>query len=331
MDLLIIGAGMAGLTAARRLRARGLRVGVLEKARGAGGRLATRRENDGPRRWDHGAQFLTIREPEFRRELGSLLDSGALRPWGEGGADARQVHRDGMSAVVKHWSAELLAAGALELGRRAVGVAINSAGGWQVALDDGGTRSARALLITAPLPQALELLAASGVDGTVGAPELGRLGYRACAALLLSFANDAPGLPAPGWRDAGLPEGIRGVFDQRAKGVSPGAGAWVIHADPGLSAELQSLSEVEARDRLLECVGALLPAEPSGVQLHRWRYSEPERTHSALWHEPAGIGAPLVLAGDAFGGPRIEGAWRSGNVAAERLWERLGGKPGSGS
>ena len=43
MDVLIIGGGMAGLTAASELQGAGCRVLVLDKGRGVGGRLASRR------------------------------------------------------------------------------------------------------------------------------------------------------------------------------------------------------------------------------------------------------------------------------------------------
>ena len=56
-DIAVIGAGLAGLTAADRLRGAGCRVVVIDKARGPGGRLATRR-GEGTVRMDHGCQYL---------------------------------------------------------------------------------------------------------------------------------------------------------------------------------------------------------------------------------------------------------------------------------
>ena len=54
-DCLIVGAGIAGLVAARSLQSRGFSVLVLDKGRGVGGRLATRNFEGG--RFDYGAQF----------------------------------------------------------------------------------------------------------------------------------------------------------------------------------------------------------------------------------------------------------------------------------
>ena len=57
-DVLIVGAGLAGLLAANALQAAGQTVRVVEKARGVGGRLATWRL--GPGRGDYGAQFFSF-------------------------------------------------------------------------------------------------------------------------------------------------------------------------------------------------------------------------------------------------------------------------------
>ena len=52
-------------------------------------------------------------------------------------------------------------------------------------------------------------------------------------------------------------------------------------------------------------------------QVKQWRYAIPEPT----WPESTVImeheNGRLVFAGDAFGGPRVEGAWLSGRTAAQ--------------
>ena len=79
MRVAIIGAGLAGLTTASRLGATGFRVDVLEKSRGAGGRMGTRREA-----WaslDLGAQYFTARSPEFRDQVARWLRAGLVARW----------------------------------------------------------------------------------------------------------------------------------------------------------------------------------------------------------------------------------------------------------
>ncbi len=78
----IIGAGMAGITAARTLMQAGHRVTVFEKSKGLGGRMATRRTEFGS--FDHGAQYFTVRDARFRTMMQwALADAPDLaRPWG---------------------------------------------------------------------------------------------------------------------------------------------------------------------------------------------------------------------------------------------------------
>ena len=74
MRVAVVGAGVAGLAAARALVDRGHEVMVFEKARGPGGRVATSRLRgiEMPRAFagstlafDHGAQYFTARDPRF--------------------------------------------------------------------------------------------------------------------------------------------------------------------------------------------------------------------------------------------------------------------------
>ena len=67
--MLVIGAGVAGLEAARRLRGRGLRVAILEARDRIGGRVETLTGGDWPRPVDTGAEFVHGREPHLSSAL----------------------------------------------------------------------------------------------------------------------------------------------------------------------------------------------------------------------------------------------------------------------
>ena len=58
-DIIVVGAGIAGLMASGYLIKAGYRVAVLEKARGVGGRMATRRIGEAV--CDHGAQYFSVK------------------------------------------------------------------------------------------------------------------------------------------------------------------------------------------------------------------------------------------------------------------------------
>ncbi|MFW6261976.1 MAG: FAD-dependent oxidoreductase, partial [Spirochaetota bacterium] len=84
-DVLIIGAGIAGLTAARRLVDAGRDVIVVDKGRGVGGRMATRRFSGAT--FDHGAQFISVRTEEFGSIMERWLADGVAELWSHGFAD----------------------------------------------------------------------------------------------------------------------------------------------------------------------------------------------------------------------------------------------------
>jgi hypothetical protein len=115
------------------------------------------------------------------------------------------------------------------------------------------------------------------------------------------------------------------MADNQHKGVSPGPGAAVtIHAGPQFSQAHWATPEAEVTSALLAAAAPWLGSAPVQTQLHRWRYSLPLRVHPErclVLREPA----PLAFAGDAFGGPRVEGAALSGLAAGAALAEWLNG------
>jgi len=90
----ILGAGLAGISAARALIARGHAVTIFDKGRGPGGRLATRRMEAAGRKlqFDHGAQYLRAEGAGF---AAALVEAKAA-PWPDA---TRRVGMPSMSAV----------------------------------------------------------------------------------------------------------------------------------------------------------------------------------------------------------------------------------------
>ena len=79
-NIAIIGAGMAGITAARTLLKAGHKVTLFEKSLSAGGRMATRSTLLG--NFDHGAQYFTVRDPRFELAINTVHGTKELiKPW----------------------------------------------------------------------------------------------------------------------------------------------------------------------------------------------------------------------------------------------------------
>ena len=79
MKAAIIGAGVAGLTAARELAKRGVQVKVFEKSRGVGGRLANKRLDWGV--VDFGAPYFTACDARFQKQLAQWQKQGVAADW----------------------------------------------------------------------------------------------------------------------------------------------------------------------------------------------------------------------------------------------------------
>ena len=105
IDTLIIGSGLAGLSAANRLTAQGLSVTVIDKGRGVGGRLAARRIGDAV--FDHGAQFFTARSEQFKTCVNQWIKSGVAEQWyqsypGQPNGHPRYRGVPNMVSIAKH-------------------------------------------------------------------------------------------------------------------------------------------------------------------------------------------------------------------------------------
>jgi renalase len=125
------------------------------------------------------------------------------------------------------------------------------------------------------------------------------------------------GLPEPGAVQLrGEPLGWIG--DNHRKGISPNAFTVTLHAGPEFTREHWDAPHELIAQKLLQAASDWLRSPVKSWQVQRWRYSQPVVTHPEpclLVNAPA----PLVFAGDAFGTPRIEGAFLSGRAAAQTL------------
>ena len=309
--ILVIGAGLAGLCAATELQRAGLDVLVIDKGRGVGGRLASRRI--GSATFDHGAQFMTARTDRFRAAVQDWSAQGLLREWFRGAGDGhpRWCGQPSMTAVPK-----FLARGLDVLLDKKVSSLRHNASGWEVALESGESIQAGAVLLTAPVPQSLALLDAGGVAILPAIrAQLESIAYEPCIAVMATLSAPSK-LPAPG--GLALTEGPIGwLADNQMKGISA-VPAVTIHATPAYSLAHWDADRQAAAQELLAAAAPWLGSSVTGFELHAWRFARPVSVETQPCLNLAQE-HPLLLAGDAFGGQRVEGAALSGWAAAEVL------------
>ena len=176
-----------------------------------------------------------------------------------------------------------------------------------------------ALILTCPAPQSLALLAGCRDRLSAGfVLDLKAVEYDPCFSLL-AVVDGSSRVPPPGY--IRLEEGpIEWIADNTQKGLSTGGAALTIHARADFSRRYLESATDNVPAMLLESAADWLGGPVVRWQLHRWRYSRPlpaDRPVCLFTQHPA----CLAVAGDAFGGSRVEGAFVSGLAAAGRLAE----------
>lgn len=310
-NTVIIGAGISGLLLARELKARGATVEVLEKSRGVGGRMSTKRVADAV--FDQGAQFFNVRDEYFEAMVERWAQCGAMARWPGGGEAARWIARPSMTGLAKALAKCL----PVRLRQKVQAVRWHDCGCWEIDVEGEELVRAERLVLTSPVPQSLALLEAGGVElpGDVRTA-LEQCDYYACLALMLVL--DRPGnIPPEGVvRESGP---IRWVVDNVSKGIAQGAKAAVtVHLSREFSEAHYGDPEATIFEKVLPALRPFLgEAIVETRALHRWRYSEPRTVHPqrCVWLPELRLG----FCGDAFGGPRVEGAAVSALALARQI------------
>jgi len=318
---IVIGAGISGLMAATTLKNHGKRTLVLDKGRGVGGRMATRRIKGFC--FDHGAQAVFCRSEEFERTVSDWLQRGVAKQCSyPAEADCEHLRVEpvcgvaGMSSLAKALASDLNVITATRVQK------VRWSGfGWEVVTETGGKFDSESVIMTAPVPQSLELLREGGVDlPPVVASRLADVTYERCIALMAVFDAAAPIIGQPFIKlQRGL---VNLVVDNFAKGVSSQAGAFTIHGSVDFSHAFWEKSDSEIVSALFEAAADCLPERASLSQVHRWRYSR-AITVSETPYQLIEYPGLLSFAGDGFLGRDIEGAALSGMRAAEAIAARI--------
>lgn len=314
-DVLIVGGGIAGAFAARRLHEAGLRVAIIEKSRGIGGRMSFREGADGIA-WDHGAQYLTTNDPRFTEYVLHYCNEKLLKIWFDSLSNTdsprpRYIGVKGMSALARSLTAPVKVHLLSQVER-----IVRDGQRWQVYLESGRTMESRALLLTPPAPQVVDLLSRSNECTDANwFQRLAEVRYAPCLALLLKVdPGDSPG--PQGFLRPTDPEPIAWIADNLHKGVSS-VPSWTIHSGPEFAFEHLDTRESLVINLLLEQAASLAAFHCRSAQLHRWKYALCQNglVENCLGDEKRSI----WIAGDAFGSPRIEGAALSGITASEEI------------
>ncbi|MCF3648732.1 NAD(P)/FAD-dependent oxidoreductase [Synoicihabitans lomoniglobus] len=310
----IIGAGISGLLLARELTARGAKVIVLEKSRGVGGRMSTKRVGNAV--FDQGAQFFTVRDEYFEALVECWSGCGATARWGGAESD-RWIACPSMTGLAKALAKSVN----VRLSHKVAAVKRHRCGCWEIDVEGEELIRAERLVMSSPVPQSLAMLDVGAVTlPSATRSALEQCVYHPCLALMLILDRPSA-VPPEGQEFADGP--FRWVVDNVAKGVAQSAPAAItVHLSREFSGAHYSASEAEVFEKVIPALRPLLgEAVVTARALHRWRFSEPAHTHpqKCVWLSDMALG----FCGDSFGGPRVEGAATSGLALAREIAKTL--------
>ncbi len=357
-DIAIIGAGLAGITCARQLKAAGYQVCILDKSRGLGGRMATRRvvtEKDENVRVDHGLRYWPGAAGALKPLTEELIAAGVLKPWlvtayelqahnklTKVEADPVYVARNGMSAIARYLARGFTSDDTLLTGYRAIYLSPYDhadGGGWRIECDDGKVVIAERCAIAIPAPQAADLLTtcpAEALDSTALAA-IQAVSYEARLTVLAGYGNrqDMGPFDASGWMvtdTVGTSTGWTCLDSSKRTDSATAASqptqletTLVIQSKAGFAQQYLDVGDLQPAASVLLRANARKfgdwIAQPDWFQIHRWRYAYVRQPYP----QPVlSIGDTLVCGGDWCTSSTdksrdIEAAYLSGIAMAEAL------------
>jgi renalase len=295
---LIVGGGMTGLIAGTILQRHGIAVTILDKGRGIGGRLATRRIEHpvyGTGVFDYGMQAFSVSKPQFQVWVDEWLERGIVDRWDIPSPTGMMSYRGKPSSrsIAQHLAQDL------DVRTQTLVVeATWAALTWTVRSDKGELFQAESLLIATPIPQALALLDNSAIDLPIALKNrLAAVVYQPCISLL-ALLDKPSQIPAPGGLRLEDPT-LAWIACNQQKGTSPQAPAVTLQATPTFSHTHWELDRSAIAQILLDRAAPLLGANIVEFYVHHWLYSQPQTCYGETY---VALDAPgmLVLAGDAF-------------------------------
>ena len=173
---------------------------------------------------------------------------------------------------------------------------------------EAGRLVADAVIVTAPVPQAAALF---GSDVFVPS-----ISYLPTLSLMVALDRSVEISPSGGLQVAEDPVWSF-IGDNQAKGTST-VSVVTFHSTSGFAASRLDDPVSSITDELLDAARPFLQgASVLETQLQRWLYATP--VESFPERIVATEDGRILLAGDAFGGPKLEGAFLSGLAAADRI------------
>jgi renalase len=288
---IVVGAGLTGLLLAKKLKEKGHSPLIIEKSRGVGGRIATRRIED--LGFDHGLSFIpNVQECLDLLEELELKHLVKLSPQGI-------ALRGGMSLLPKALGRNLQ----ILKDQRIEEIAFRD-NYWHLRSDKGTEFETPLVILTAPLPQGLELLQKNNIQSAYQR-QLGSITYSKALMGLFILKKDHPTVPE-----------TNHVLVMKERDLHPQG--LVIKSSDEFANKYFDAPEAEVLEHLRRMTEEhlQLSLECTHQELKKWRYASPLRNFNEAYIQ---YSPGLFLAGDSFVPGGVGGSIRSALALSNAL------------
>lgn len=308
-SILIVGAGISGVTLASDLLRKGRTCTLFEKSGGLGGRLATRRHDTG--KWDHGLPFLLqsqIPKEDWQHWNSLITPVSNFEP-------QRFIAPDGFTAIPKHLAKNLT----IEKKTRIIKLRINSSKPqWTLSDEAGRAFEGDILILTCPAPQSLELLEKSDLLMASGLERsLSKIAYRQ---QLVALGISQSSFPNAFESSLGSPFEL--IVENGLKGIAESRNYLTLYMDENFSRSYFDQPDEVTLEMIRKSLLEKAKLSFDHLELKKWRYS---RLKQALT-VPYLVGecaAPIYFIGDGFCGGDLDGALKSAHLLSSHLQNSL--------
>lgn len=318
----VIGAGVAGVTAAITLQKNGLYSNVFDKGRNIGGRCSTR---SGEYTFNHGAPFFTANDSKFAAIVERQIKIGNVRPWhgrfaipttSEVSLNGRSNYYIGVTGM--RGFVEGLGDNINILTSSEIASIKKCANGWRLKNIDGYDVGEYSAVILAMPPEQTRRVLPS--NSTIF-PKIAEFKSEPRWAVMATFEKslstnfDYMELEHPM---------LKTLVKQPSELSNPGEENWVIYSNTHWATKNINANRDDVAKEMLGAFKKIIGGhfrEPRYVRAHRWRLALPSMNCSkdSFWDDELLIG----VCGDWCVAPTIEGAFLSGLACGNEIAENL--------
>lgn len=328
----IIGTGISGLIAGKRLADAGHDVTLIEKNRSVGGRLSTV-ELDGLQ-LDEGITHFKASSSDFQSFTDGFISDGVLKEWTDEFSlfDGTEFHEvdpnsdpqmnytgtNGLNDIAHKLSRWVdLKSEEQAGGLTYIGPDRSRKRSWMINLTDVSVFECDAVIIATPAVEAYGIL--QTVQNVTATRRIIRhideVQYDGCISLAVTYDHDMPdweGIECEG-------SSISWISNESSKQYAERAGL-VIQSTSEFFRKHARTDDETVKELLLEEASGIIDSwvlQSKSSSLHRWKYFEARNPINEYFMELEMDEAPLALIGDYFNGISLESAFESGYNLAE--------------